>query len=1014
MKKYFLSIVALAAMLLATSCQESLVEPQMEGPTTFTVQVPDAMGTKAIGEASSVNKLFVEVYSNGTSIFKKTQDINGSTTVSLDLIKGQTYQIVFWAQKGDSYVKEGDALAEISIPTDFHNNESGAAFYAYETFEIDGKAKSVTLRRPFAQLNLGTTEASLTTNAGGVELQASKVTFVTETATKFNTLLGKGTDPSQREYSANISLFEGEKLTLANGDEYVYVSMDYLPVVDNKAVVELGVEIKTNLGTITHNFTNVPIQKNYRTNIVGNLISSSTDFNVVVDNKFNGELPQTAEDKLRMAAQVGGEFTLTENITLTQPLEVKANMILDLNDKTIDVEYEEGSQTKHIYAFENYANLTIKGNGIINARGIFNYGVLTLENGTINAIDGNGGYAVRNYEGSEFIMNGGTVAATYEDGDAPTQGYDATPIRVDAGAEAVINAGIVTNSNNYTFAIDNAGTTTINGGTITSVHTTVTNYATMTINGGEFSCNGLEGITAHVLWAAGGTVNIYGGSFDGKDNYNGFNVDASTGSVVNIYGGEFLPVHSGSLYGEGTITVSGGTFFDNPSAARLADGYKVINNGEKYYVVKEEVDNIATTNEDLKEALKSSDVVYVVEGDYTFPASSIKAGQTIICEEGTVFTGTSSLNIQGSTVIGATFKNETGTAVTGTINGTFKNCYFKGKNALSGCYVYADEPIIFEDCTFEGDDYTFHFDDGSENSKIICVNCIFNSDWRVAIGAGISLFEAIDCEFNVRGFINFWGNVNLENCEFTRKPEYWIRNLDKGTYTDCLYLGRPLDVEDITIDEFIIINNEYYVSGSEALKSVMNEGVTKIHLTDAQDYDLNSIQKDGLTLIGIGENIKVANTTNYAGGGSVGAIWKAINLENVTITNTVFTMDEGSNATFKNVYFEKGVRQAYGNNVKFESCSFGSNSEGYALHFQTDVNDNGNITIDRCQFNGGKVHLGGKRTYDFKECNFEAGTDFQVWSNITLENCSVDGTIVTSANIATLFPNLDLNKVTIK
>ena len=62
MKKYFLSIVALAGMLFATSCQESLVEPQMEGPTTFTVQLPDAMGTKAIGEASSVNTLYVAVY----------------------------------------------------------------------------------------------------------------------------------------------------------------------------------------------------------------------------------------------------------------------------------------------------------------------------------------------------------------------------------------------------------------------------------------------------------------------------------------------------------------------------------------------------------------------------------------------------------------------------------------------------------------------------------------------------------------------------------------------------------------------------------------------------------------------------------------------------------------------------------------------------------------------------------------------------------------------------------------
>ena len=53
MKKYFLSIVALAGMLFATSCQESLVEPQVGGTTTFTVQLPDAMGTKAYGDEIS-------------------------------------------------------------------------------------------------------------------------------------------------------------------------------------------------------------------------------------------------------------------------------------------------------------------------------------------------------------------------------------------------------------------------------------------------------------------------------------------------------------------------------------------------------------------------------------------------------------------------------------------------------------------------------------------------------------------------------------------------------------------------------------------------------------------------------------------------------------------------------------------------------------------------------------------------------------------------------------------------
>ena len=85
-----------------------------------------------------------------------------------------------------------------------------------------------------------------------------------------------------------------------------------------------------------------------------------------------------------------------------------------------------------------------------------------------------------------------------------------------------------------------------------------------------------------------------------------------------------------------------------------------------------------------------------------------------------------------------------------------------------------------------------------------------------------------------------------------------------------------------------------------------------------------------------------------------------------------------------------------------------------SLHFQTDAaSEDGEIKLNGCKFEGGKVHLGGKRAYTFTGCDFATETDFQVWSNITLENCTVNGVSVTSENIATLFPNLNLEKVTI-
>jgi hypothetical protein len=249
----------------------------------------------------------------------------------------------------------------------------------------------------------------------------------------------------------------------------------------------------------------------------------------------------TVEDALRYVKN-GGTVKLVANAELDETYVNEKSLTLDLNGKTLSTAYVAGSTTNHLYAIQNNAELTITDSsdakdGKISARGNFNYGTLTLEAGTIEAIDGNGGYAVRNYAGS-FTMNGGTIATTLEDDhQVDNGGYDATTVRVDEGATFTMNGGELNNICDYTFAIENYGTTIINDGKATTVHTTLANSGTMTINGGEFVCNGLEGITAHAVWAAEGTTTINGGTFDGKDNYNGFNVCAEAGANVVIKGG---------------------------------------------------------------------------------------------------------------------------------------------------------------------------------------------------------------------------------------------------------------------------------------------------------------------------------------------------------------------------------------------------------------------------------------------------------------------------------------------
>ena len=364
MKKYFLSLVAMAAMLFATSCQESIVEPQMEGPTTFTVQLPDGMGTKAeIGSANTVNQLFVSVYAPGcestplsSAVVEKAEG-DGTFTVSFNLIQDQTYDLIFWAQTTNAYVDKSSNenalydLRKIDISERFYSNENGAAFYAYQTYEIDGQPKEAILKRPFAQLNIGTTVESLKTDADSdIILEGAKIE-VKNVASSFNTVTGYGEGDGTTIYGqpSNFVKVAGEDIQVNNnqkyakleveGKPYVYVTMDYLPIISSTTVPKDLVEIKLLIDTdqptvIEHNFDNVPVQRNYRTNIVGNLISSTTDFIVKVSDDWAGEDYKYDSETGKVFVEVGtadeleeailnpevGEVVLTNDINLTETL----------------------------------------------------------------------------------------------------------------------------------------------------------------------------------------------------------------------------------------------------------------------------------------------------------------------------------------------------------------------------------------------------------------------------------------------------------------------------------------------------------------------------------------------------------------------------------------------------------------------------------------------------------------------------------------------------------------------
>ena len=180
MKKLMLFASALAGLFLAASCQQENLEPVRSNTVTITVEAPGAINTKAIADGTNVNEVHYAVYKTNSGEDYSIDDSgaidgplaqgvvemsNKRASIDFDLLQDQDFTVIFWAQvAGAGHYTLGD-LRTITIDNAVvdGNDETRAAFFARYDFSTKvHQDHTVTLRRPFAQLNLLTTLESLT------------------------------------------------------------------------------------------------------------------------------------------------------------------------------------------------------------------------------------------------------------------------------------------------------------------------------------------------------------------------------------------------------------------------------------------------------------------------------------------------------------------------------------------------------------------------------------------------------------------------------------------------------------------------------------------------------------------------------------------------------------------------------------------------------------------------------------------------------------------------------------
>lgn len=299
-KKLLKSFAAAAMSVLAIACAKEQVGPG-EGAmveATFSVDVPGVIGTKA-GEGTKATKLYYQVFdAEGAPVDglpMQEKDINGSTTVNFQLIKDQTYNFVFWAQTAEAGYYTVTDLRTITANYEGKNSndENFDAFFAVEkAITINGPiTKTVTLKRPFAQINVATTdvlkagETKVNVNFTG----ATSAITVKDVPTVFSPLTDELSSSVNALQFASAAIPEGNFAVTGSTETYKYLAVNYVFAPVDGTVYDVEAALKVAGKDVTVKVPSVPAKRNYRTNIYGNLLTTTADFNVVIDPGFAGD-----------------------------------------------------------------------------------------------------------------------------------------------------------------------------------------------------------------------------------------------------------------------------------------------------------------------------------------------------------------------------------------------------------------------------------------------------------------------------------------------------------------------------------------------------------------------------------------------------------------------------------------------------------------------------------------------------------------------------------------------------
>ena len=992
MKKLIYCALALAAGLFAISCQQENLEPVQGGTTvTYTVEMPQ-VATKAVGEADYVNKLVYAVYrvldtnltdkeakenlaTNSGNYQLMYQEDTPVTTVegkkkahiSLELINDQRYVVIFWAQKDYTWFNEGQSFTSVAYPATLDgNNDAYDAFTGVDVITVDRPiSKDITLVRPFAQLNIATVVPGPTTEYPDryTDFQvATTGVVVTGVAQSFNVGAQVG------ETVGEVSFTDAAPVNQRFNDTYpAYVSMNYVFVPANQSNVTVSYDINTNnYGTVENTVPNVPLARNYRTNIIGNLLTSEVDYNVELapwyENSNSGTTEVIVDGLVKnqngdyevytavgLAHAINHHFVNAEGVANPGTFYIKPG-IYDMAQQAIkDVTVTSG--TLKVYGTEALVTRSASINNVI---------ITGLNKAMINTVDEGAtvffsGITIKDFEGEsnaaalvqdnsgKVVLAGCDIVDENGNPDMDTElvgGND--PVEVEKGEEAATDLIYTAEQLAAAFA-DETVESIVLGADIALENTLVFpegRTATLDLRGWELTIADPDKVATTYALNNHGTLTI-------KDSY-------ATGSVNarGIYNGF---VDGGENISTATLTIKGGTFNalgTNGGAAVFNYGIAEINGGNFTSIGGYSLNNQSGASMTIADGVMANNGIYNTGATLTINGGNIE-GNRSGCH--VVYSWNSTVTINGGTI----HNNNSG-------NSTLMSAGTSVMTVNAGTFSIKDGRV-----EGNGNTWTSCLTDTQNTARLTINGGTFNGGFRVQGGTTMEITDGIFNDVVGSGYnvyegatvVITGGSYNYDVNKWCHKDYKAVKNAETALWDV---------VEKVYVVK--VTEEEKYESIQDAVDAA-EASATITFLTDITQEDGVLITDKNLTIDLNGKTFTVSE-----GGSTNNRNFKVNGSSVVTIKNGTMVADgELTSGAYGTVRTEDSANVTL-NNVK--SYSY----RGYGLNIK--ANTGTTITINDseiyAQYSGGVEAAGGEIVLNNVKITQEGVYSSGAWCSVAI------------------------------